>query len=103
MGLVSWFCLGETFGAVLTPVKIPQLEVRKRPFSLKKSLGGGEGRGGGATRTRGKVNTSPAPHPLYLPFVTIFSVLIAEEALISKAEGRFLFRPVPWTDLFMIR
>lgn len=43
MGLVSWFCLGETFGAVMTPVKIPQLEVRKRPFSLKKSLGGGKG------------------------------------------------------------
>lgn len=75
MGLVSWFFLGETFGAVLTPVK--------------KSLGGGGGRGGGATRTRGKVNTSPAPHPLYLPFLTIFSVLIAEEALISKAEGRY--------------
>lgn len=102
MGLVSWFCLGETFGAVLTPVKNSLLEVRKRPFSLKKVWGEG-GRGGGATRTRGKVNTSPAPHPLYLPFVTIFSVLIAEEALISKAEGRFLFRPVPWTDLFMIR
>lgn len=54
----------------------------------EKKFGGG-GRGGGATRTRGKVNTSPAPHPLYLPFVTIFSVLIAEEALISKAEGRY--------------
>ena len=51
--------------------------------------GGGEGgRGGGATRTREKENTS-TPHPLYLPFVTIFSVLIAEEALISKAEGRY--------------
>ena len=82
MGLVSWFCLGETFGAVLTPVKNSLLEVRKRPFSLKKVWGEG-GRGGGATRTRGKVNTSLAPHPLYLPFLTIFSVLIAEEALIS--------------------
>ena len=39
MGLVSWFCLGETFGAVLTPVKNSLLEVRKRPFSLKKVWG----------------------------------------------------------------